>query len=76
MNPATQLVSQFVKNLDSDGRVLSVSGESVKVSTPNGIIETTLKINSDVKVGDSVKVSNGQIIGRKKRESSLPIYYL
>ena len=55
------------------GRVISISGTNVIISTSSGQIETSA--NGDLSVGDLVTVDAGRAI-KKQRDGDVPIYYV
>jgi hypothetical protein len=76
MNPAKELFSSLVVSPASQGTVVGVIGDMLRVQTSVGVVTMERGIGSYITNGDSVKVVNNVVVGRLQREELLPIYYL
>ena len=56
------------------GVVYSVTGDKVVVTTNLGVIITSAGNVGSVKVGDSVRLSNGVITSKYVSDSNIPVY--
>ena len=76
MNPTKELM-QLVSPAKIDaGVVVATQGDSMKVRTKEGILTVQKGTNTDITVGDNVRVANNLLVGGLRREDLVPVYFL
>lgn len=62
------------KSASSSGRVISVSGQSVHVATPDGVLVLQRTGATAYKPGDTVVLRNGVLQGKRLDEANIPVF--
>lgn len=73
-NPYLELLKMIQKNERSSGTVTSISNNTAFVSTNRGNTRFEISTSTKLKVGDTVSIRNGQVVGKLKQEDSIPHY--
>lgn len=75
-NILSRLINSVNKKTPVQGKVVSVRGGVVTVSTFAGVQEMANVGSTNLRAGDSVKLNGSNVIGRIGSEDSLPVYRL
>ena len=73
MHPLKQLKQLLQDRPVSSGKVIAISGDSITIATAQGS-QRLRKTGTDAtqyRPGDEVILANGQIVGRRTRESTI-----
>lgn len=76
MNPYQELVGTLKKSTRLVGEVVGVTGTTIRVRGPHGVVVVNNFGNLVVSQGDTVTVSNGVLLGKTKPESTVPVFHI
>lgn len=76
MNLAAEFQKIITPGFAGGGTVVAIDGDYLRVQSPAGIVLASRGIHTDIALGDSVDVVNNAIVGRRRRESQVPVFYL
>jgi len=72
MNPLKRLISELAQPAREHGRIVQTTGTTVSVMTSKGVVIVARQFPDTYSVGDEVRMSNGEIVGKLRNISSLP----
>lgn len=76
MNPSKELIAAIKDVTIINGRVVSVIGNKVGVSTSEGVVTSFVVDGITLVIGDTVVLKNGVISGKLRPAGSVPVYFL
>lgn len=73
-HPFRDLQDRLTRGASTRGTVVELAGNSAVVATPYGVRSLSIPSGLQLKVGDPVRVESGNIAGRLRSETELPVY--
>lgn len=76
MNASRELQQWLSTGNSISGSVVALTGDLIKVRTSQGIRTVRKGIATELALGDIVRIANDVLVGRLRRESAVPVYYM